>query len=57
MVKKFAVRKLDSLLAPSASTCDILMEFAAQGWLVSFALAEVTLGASGYAMLYCYLRS
>jgi hypothetical protein len=57
MSKQFAVRKLDSSLAPSASVCDVVMDFANQGWMWSMALAEVTLGASGYALLYCYLSS
>jgi len=53
MSKPFAVRRLDSLMAPSF--CGAAYEIANQGTLVSVFFAEYTVGVFGYYQLYCYL--
>jgi hypothetical protein len=52
MTKQFAVRKLDSVLAPSF--CSGAYEIASQGWEISGFIAIYTCGVTGYYMLGCY---
>ena len=52
MTKQFAVRKLESLQAPSF--CSLAGAIANEGAMWSMLMAEMSLGVSGYYMLYCY---
>jgi hypothetical protein len=53
MPKMFAVKRLDSLHAPSF--CSLAGAIAAEGAGWSMLVAEMSLGVSGYYMLGCYL--
>lgn len=60
MSRQFAVRKLESLLAPQGVTCVEINRWVSRdsmGWAWGVCFAEVSLGLVGYVELYCYMTT